>query len=53
MGLDAFRAIMGHPAFQGVPFMLEVPGMTGEGPDRANVDILKQLREELGLEERT
>ncbi|MDA0988238.1 MAG: deoxyribonuclease IV [Chloroflexi bacterium] len=49
MGLDGFRVIMGHPAFKDVPFLLEVPGMEGNGPDRANVDILKGLRAEVGL----
>ena len=49
MGLDAFRAIMAHPAFRDVPFLLEVPGVDGEGPDKANLDILKGIRQELGL----
>ena len=49
MGLDAFRVVMAHPAFRDVPFLLEVPGEDGEGPDKANLDVLKALREELGL----
>ncbi|MDE2860525.1 MAG: deoxyribonuclease IV [Chloroflexota bacterium] len=49
MGLDAFRVIMAHPAFRDVPFLLEVPGEDGDGPDKANLDVLKGLREELGL----
>ena len=50
MGLDAFRVIMAHPAFREVPFFLEVPGEDGEGPDKANLDVLKGLRAELGLQ---
>ena len=49
MGLDAFRVIMAHPAFRDVPFLLEVPGEDGEGPDKANLDVLKGLRQELGV----
>ena len=49
MGLDAFRVIMKHPAFKDVPFLLEVPGDDGNGPDKANLDVLKRLREEMGL----
>ncbi len=49
MGLDAFRVVMAHPAFRDVPFLLEVPGEDGEGPDKANLDVLKGLRDELGL----
>ena len=43
MGLDGFRTIMGHPAFKDVPFLLEVPGEEGNGPDKANLDLLKGL----------
>ena len=46
LGEDGFRAILGHPAFHGLPFILEVPGFTGAGPDRENVDILKRLAAE-------
>ena len=49
IGLDGFRTIMGHPAFKDVPFLLEVPGIEGNGPDKANIDVLKGLRAELGL----
>jgi deoxyribonuclease IV len=48
IGLDGFRVIMGHPAFADVPFLLEVPGMDGKGgPDAENVNILKQIRDEV------
>ncbi|HZQ38355.1 MAG TPA: deoxyribonuclease IV [Dehalococcoidia bacterium] len=47
IGISGFRTIMSHPAFHDVPFLLEVPGFTGKGPDRENVEILKRLREEI------
>ncbi|MBF8267285.1 MAG: putative endonuclease 4 [Dehalococcoidia bacterium] len=50
MGLEGFRCIMRHSAFRDVPFLLEVPGVEGKGPDKANLDILKGLREEVGAE---
>ena len=49
MGVEGFRVIMGHPAFRHVPFLLEVPGAEGKGPDKSNVDVLKGIREELGI----
>jgi deoxyribonuclease-4 len=47
IGLDGFRALMGHRAFADVPFLLEVPGITGDGPDLENVNRLKTIRAEL------
>ncbi len=49
IGREGFRHIMAHPAFRDVPFLLEVPGLDGKGPDKANVDILKEIRQSLGL----
>jgi deoxyribonuclease-4 len=48
LGLAGFEVIMGHPAFQGVPFLLEVPGADKKGPDKENVDRLKDIRKRLG-----
>ena len=42
---------MGNPAFKDVPFFLEVPGFEGNGPDRQNIDILKNIRQQVGLSE--
>lgn len=47
IGLDGFRTLMQHPAFQDVPFLLEVPGFGGDGPDAENVARLKAIRESL------
>lgn len=44
LGRDGFANIMSHKAFADIPFLLEVPGYDDEGPDRANVDILKAVR---------
>ena len=51
MGLEGFEVIIGHPAFRDLPFFLEVPGLDNKGPDKANVDILKQIRAKVGLQE--
>jgi apurinic endonuclease APN1 len=47
IGVEGFRRIMSHRGFQNVPFLLEVPGFDGKGPDQQNVDILKAIRTEL------
>ena len=49
IGEAGFEAIITNPAFQDVPFFLEVPGLEGKGPDRHNVDILKEIRQRVGL----
>ncbi|HWC30119.1 MAG TPA: deoxyribonuclease IV, partial [Dehalococcoidia bacterium] len=47
IGAEGFRRILHHRAFADVPFLLEVPGFGDDpqGPDKQNVDILKQLRD--------
>ncbi len=49
IGEEGFAAIMGNPAFADVPFLLEVPGFEGNGPDQRNIDILKKIRKRVGL----
>ena len=49
IGEDGFAAIMANPAFKDVPFFLEVPGFEGKGPDEKNVQILKDIRQRLGI----
>ena len=51
IGEVGFEAIMGHPAFRHVPFFLEVPGFEGTGPDQRNIDILKNIRHRVGIED--
>lgn len=43
IGEDAFARILHHPALRPLPFLLEVPGLTNEGPDRPNVETLRRL----------
>ena len=45
IGEDGFRRILGHPALQGLPVILEVPG-SGEGPDSDNMQRARRLHEE-------
>ena len=46
IGREGFVNILSHPAFEDVPFYLEVPGYEKDGPDKPNVDALKSIREE-------
>jgi deoxyribonuclease IV len=43
IGLEAFARILAHPSLRDLPFVLEVPGYDGEGPDVANVEALRRL----------
>ena len=47
IGTDGFKCIMAEPSFKNVPFFLEVPGFDGEGPDKKNLDLLKEIRKTL------
>ena len=51
IGEDGFAVFMSHPAFGNVPFLLEVPGFEGNGPDQRNVDILKEIRQRVGAQQ--
>ena len=44
IGRQGFENIMAYPAFADVPFLLEVPGFANRGPDRENLEILKEIR---------
>ncbi len=44
IGRDGFTNLLSHAAFADVPFLLEVPGFDDSGPDKANLDVLKELR---------
>jgi deoxyribonuclease IV len=44
LGKDGFDNLINNPHLKDVPFLLEVPGFAGTGPDKENVDILKKLR---------
>lgn len=46
IGADGMRRILGHPAVQDLPVILEVPGMEGEGPDQENMDRARRFNAE-------
>lgn len=43
IGESGLRVIAQHPKLQGLPFILEVPGEAGTGPDKVNVERLRAL----------
>lgn len=43
IGKEGFKNIINHPSLKDIPFILEVPGFSGSGPDKENIDILKSL----------
>ncbi|HEY1075046.1 MAG TPA: deoxyribonuclease IV [Patescibacteria group bacterium] len=43
IGEEPFRQLLHLPELKNIPFILEVPGIEGNGPDRINVDKLKDL----------
>jgi hypothetical protein len=43
LGEDSFARLLEHPALAEAPFLLEVPGFDGQGPDLANIAILRRL----------
>lgn len=46
IGPDGMRRILGCPRLQGLPVILEVPGLEGNGPDRENMERARRFREE-------
>jgi deoxyribonuclease-4 len=52
IGEEGFLSLFAHPAFAQMPLLLEVPGTDRSGPDRPNVDALRDIRSRLGLPER-
>jgi len=50
IGVAGFEVIMAHPAFRDVPFLLEVPGTDKKGPDREQLDRVKDIRTRVGAE---
>lgn len=45
IGLEGFKSLINHPKLKNIPFILEIPGEAGKGPDKNNVQILKDLRD--------
>ncbi len=52
IGRAGFEALLAHPALADVPFLLEVPGYkidgAGKGPDKPNIDLMKEIRAAVG-----
>lgn len=46
IGRAGFRVIMSRPEFRRLPFILEVPGYSKDGPDAPNVEMLKVIAAE-------
>jgi len=44
IGLEGFRHIISHPFLRTLPFIAETPGFNKDGPDKRNLDTLKELR---------
>jgi len=45
VGIDVFRNFLNHPKTRHLPFIIETPGFDDTGPDKKNIDILKDLIE--------
>jgi len=43
MGKEILSAYVNHPELKHLPLILEVPGFDSNGPDKKNLDILKNL----------
>ena len=46
IGEDGMRRILGCPDLQGLPVILEVPGLDGNGPDLENMARVRRFHEE-------
>jgi len=48
IGRAGFEALLARPEVQELPFLLEVPGYkiggAGKGPDKPNIDLMKEIR---------
>lgn len=43
IGVEGWRALLSHPALREKPWVMETPGTARSGPDRAQVDLLRDL----------
>ncbi len=46
IGREGFENIVNNPNLKDIPFILEVPGFSDNGPDKENVSLLKSLSKE-------
>jgi len=47
IGEKGFKELMSFSELENIPWILEVPGFEGKGPDKENIDILKRIRGEI------
>ncbi len=45
IGYEGIGRLLRHPSLEDVPFVMEIPGLEGHGPDLANVERAKRMRE--------
>lgn len=43
IGLQTFKTLLNHPKTRNYPFIIETPGFDNNGPDKKNLDILKNM----------
>lgn len=43
IGIDGFKNLASKKELEGIPWILEVPGFDGQGPDKKNVKILEDI----------
>lgn len=43
LGESGFKALLHHPKLRDLPWILEVPGFDGNGPDARNIQIMQKL----------
>jgi deoxyribonuclease-4 len=46
IGKEGFRAVLAHPSFRELPFLLEVPGLNKSGPQARDIETLQQLSQQ-------
>lgn len=51
IGEEGFRRMLNHPLLRPLPWILEVPGFDGKGPDQKNIRILHRLAKRACAEE--
>ncbi len=43
IGEEGFKCLLNHPQLADKPFVLEVPGLEDDGPDKPNLDLMKSF----------
>jgi deoxyribonuclease-4 len=48
LGMEGVRVFLSERRFAGLPVLIEVPGPDGRGPDQAQIELAKRLRDAAG-----